>query len=93
MAIEHVAGKKKGQIMLYALSTCVWCRKTRSLLDSLGVEYNYEYVDLLEDDDKKKTLDVIRKWNPACNFPTIVIDNKKCIAGFREDEIRQALKT
>jgi glutaredoxin len=93
MAIEHVAGKKKGQIMLYALSTCVWCKKTRSLLDSLGVEYNYEYVDLLKDDDKKKALDVIRRWNPACNFPTIVIDNKKCIAGFREDEIRQALKT
>ena len=93
MTIEHVAGKKKAQIMLYALSTCVWCKKTRALLDSLGMEYDYEYVDLLEDDDKKKTLDVIRKWNPACNFPTIVIDNKKCIAGFREDEILQALKT
>lgn len=93
MTIEHVAGKKKGQIMLYALSTCGWCKKTRALLDSLGIEYDYEYVDLLKEDEKKKALDVIAKWNPACNFPTIVIDNKKCIVGFQEAEIREALKT
>ena len=93
MAIEHAAGKKKGQVTLYALSTCVWCKKTRALLDSLGIEYNYEYVDLLNDNDRKKTLDILRKWNPASTYPTIVIDNKKCIIGFREDELREALKT
>jgi glutaredoxin-like protein NrdH len=34
----------------------------------------------------------VRKWNPACSFPTIVIDDKKCIVGFKEDEIREAVQ-
>jgi len=29
MAMTHVDGKNKGKIMLYALSTCVWCKKTK----------------------------------------------------------------
>ena len=44
MKIEHVKGENKGKIMLYALSTCVWCKKTRELLDDLGVEYYFIYV-------------------------------------------------
>ena len=78
--------------MLYALSTCVWCKKTRAFLDSLGVEYSYEYLDLLPDKEQKEVLEVIKKWNPACNFPTLVINNPKCIIGFQEDKIREALK-
>jgi arsenate reductase-like glutaredoxin family protein len=31
-------------------------------------------------------------WNPAASFPTIVIDNQRSIVGFKEDEIREALK-
>lgn len=92
MAIEHVSGRKTGPIMLYALSTCVWCKKTKAILDSLGVEYSYTYVDLLPDKEKREALDTIKKWNPACNFPTVVINDQKCIIGFREDEIREALR-
>ncbi|MDD5127366.1 MAG: glutaredoxin family protein [Dehalococcoidales bacterium] len=92
MTVEHVKGKNKGQIMLYALSTCVWCKKTKELLESLGVEYDYEYVDLLKDSDKNKAVEIIRKWNPSSSFPTLILNNNKCIVGFREEEIREALK-
>jgi len=93
MAITKVPGKKKaGSVMLYALSTCVWCKKTRALLDSLGVEYSYEYLDLLPDKEQKEVLEVVKKWNPARNFPTLVINNQKCIIGFQKDKIREALK-
>ena len=91
--IEKVKGEKKGKIMLYALSTCGWCRKTKQLLDSLGVEYSYVYVDYLEGDDSENTMDEIKKWNPKCSFPTLVINDKKCIIGFNEDEILEALDT
>ncbi len=70
MAIEHVAGEKKGQIMLYALSTCVWCKKTKRLLDELGVAYDYEYVDLLQGSERTKVMNTVRRWNKAGSFPT-----------------------
>jgi len=77
--------------MLYALSTCVWCKKTKELLNDLGVEYSYSYVDLMKDEEKKAAVDIIKKWNPACSFPTMVIDGKRVIVGFKEPEIRKAL--
>lgn len=92
MAVEYVSGKNAGQVMLYALSTCGWCRKTRNLLENLGVAYDYTYVDLLPADEREKTMKVVEKWNPACSFPTLVINNNKCIVGFQEDAIREALE-
>ena len=92
MTVEHVPGRKVGRIMLYALSTCGWCRKTRQLLEEMGVEYDYEYVDHLAGPQKDRAMDVVRRWNPGCTFPTLVINDEKCIVGFKEDEIRQALK-
>jgi len=91
MALQHVPGKDKGKIKFYGLSTCVWCKKTKALLDELGVAYDFEYVDLLSGDERTKTINEVKKWNPACSFPTLVI-NDKCIVGFKEDEIREALK-
>jgi glutaredoxin len=88
---EHVDGEDKWKILLYALSTCGWCRKTKQFLDDLGVAYDYIYVDLLEGDDQDKTMDDLKKWNPRCSFPTIVINDEKIISGFKEDEIREAL--
>lgn len=89
--IEHVKGKDKGKIMLYALSTCGWCRKTKELLNDLGVDYFYIYVDYLEGEDSSNTMKEIRKWNPRCSFPTVIINNKTCIVGFKEDKIKEAL--
>lgn len=91
MSLTHVEGRNAGQITLYALSTCVWCRKTRNLLDELGVAFDYEYVDLLEGIARSEAIEVVTKWNPACSFPTLIIGDK-CIIGFREEDIREALK-
>ena len=91
MTVEHVTGKKAGDIMLYALSTCGWCRKTRELLQELGVEYSYEYVDNLEGDERQKVMKTVEKWNPSCSFPTLVLNNKKCIVGYNPDAIKQEL--
>jgi glutaredoxin len=92
MKIEHVDGRKAGKVMLYALSTCIWCRKTKQLLSDMGVEYDYVFVDLLTGADKDEAVKTVTKWNPDCSFPTMVVNDKKCIVGFKEPEIREALK-
>ena len=89
MALHHVAGENKGHIVLYALSTCPWCRKTKKLLEDLGVEYYFGDVDLMNDAEKNEALRVIRKWNPGASFPTMVIDDDQCIIGFQENKIRE----
>ena len=91
MNFEHVDGKDKGKVTLYALSTCGWCKKTKELLLGLGVGFNYIYVDLLKGDDRSKMIDEVIHYNPSCSFPTLVIGDK-CIVGFHEKEIREALE-
>ena len=90
MKIEHVEGDNKGKIMLYALSTCSWCRKVKELLTELGVSFDYVFVDYVEGDEKDDTMEEVKKWNPRCSFPTLVINDEKCIVGYKEDQIKEA---
>lgn len=89
--MEHVKGDNRGSVVLYALSTCGWCKKTRGLLDKMGIEYDYVYVDQLKGAEKEKIMDDVERWNPKCSFPTVVVNNEKCIVGFDEKKIRKAI--
>lgn len=79
-------------VKLYALSTCGWCKKTKELLDTNGVEYDLVYVDLLEGDEKEAVLDEVRKYNPRTSFPTVVVDDSRSVTGFKEDQLRELLE-
>jgi glutaredoxin len=87
----HVDGKNKGKIMLYALSTCVHCKKTKEFLNELGVAYDYLFVDHLSRAEMDEIIKQIEKFNPRCSFPTLVINDSITIVGSRMDEIREAL--
>ncbi len=91
MKLNHIEGKNKGRIVLYALSTCGWCKKTKLLLKELGVAYDYIDVDLLTGEEREEVLAEIKKWNPQLSFPTVVIRDKECIVGFEETKIKKAL--
>jgi glutaredoxin-like protein NrdH len=86
-----VAGdSQRGEVTLYALSTCPWCKRTKRLLADNGVAFKYVDVDLLEGDEAERVVAEIGRLNPNRSFPTIIIDGK-VIAGFQEERIREAL--
>ena len=89
--IIHVEGENKGHIMLYALSTCGWCKKAKQFLSKMGVEYYYIDVDQLMGTDREDMVAEVKNWNPACSFPTLVINKEKCIVGSNEEKIREAI--
>jgi glutaredoxin-like protein NrdH len=93
MAVEHVSGRKVGDLMLYALSTCQWCNKTKELLRELGVDFHFVYVDLLEGEEQDTALTELERWNPRGSFPTLVIGNARCIIGYQEGQIREEFGT
>jgi glutaredoxin-like protein NrdH len=85
---QVVEGSRKGKIVLYTLSTCMWCRMAKELLRDLGVEYAYVDVDLLDAAEKEVARQEIRRWNPQGSYPTIVINDVESIAGYDESRIR-----
>lgn len=90
MSVQHVEGREAGKVMLYALSTCVWCKKTRALLDDLGIAYDYQYIDLLQGSARTRAINAVRQSNPRSSFPTLLVDGR-VIIGFQENDIREAL--
>ena len=81
---------EKCDVKLYALSTCIQCRNTKEYLDGCGVGYECVDVDKLEGEERKAMIEEVKKVNPSCSFPTLIIGDK-IIVGFRKDEIREAL--
>ena len=77
-------------VKLFALSTCSHCRNTRKLLDANGVVYDVVEVDLCPMDQREEVVNEVKKYNPACSFPTLIIGDK-VIVGYRENEIKEAL--
>jgi glutaredoxin len=77
-------------VKLYSLSTCSHCKSTKRLLDECTVAYDFVDVDLLEGDERRAIIEDVKKFNPKCSFPTIII-GQKVIVGYKEQEIKEAL--
>lgn len=93
MQTIKVQGKNnKHQIVLYALSTCGWCRKEKQLLRDNNIEFEYVDIDLCSDEDYDKIRDDILNRGGRFSFPTIIVDDKILITGFKEDQIRETLE-
>jgi glutaredoxin len=78
------------QVKIYSLSTCSHCKATKRLLDECTIAYDFVDVDLTKGDERKAILEDVKKFNPKCSFPTIII-GEKVIVGYKEDEIKEAL--
>ena len=88
-----VSGKNnKHKVLVYALSTCAWCKMTKKFLSDSGVEYEFVDVDLASTQDHEKIRDDIVKKGAEPSYPTIIVDNKTVITGFRKDLLQKALE-
>jgi glutaredoxin len=45
---------------------------------------------MLEGEERTAIIEDVKKLNPNCSFPTIIIGDK-VIVGYKEDEIKEAL--
>ncbi|OGS45294.1 MAG: NrdH-redoxin [Elusimicrobia bacterium RIFOXYD2_FULL_34_15] len=91
MKIKHIEGEKNGNIMMYTLSTCVWCKKIKKYLKDLGVEYHYIDVDLLEGAEKEEVMQQMKEYTSEVSYPMLVINEKEYIIGYKPDEIKEKL--
>ena len=77
-------------VKIFSLSTCSHCKATKRFLGECTIKYEFIDVDQLQGDERKAIIEDVKKFNPRCSFPTIIIGDK-VIVGFKEKEIREAL--
>ena len=93
MQFSKVSGQKRQhKVVLYALSTCVWCKMTKQFLKDNGIEYDYIDVDLCQEEDKQKIREHIQSKGGPLSYPTTIVDDNVVITGFRKDLLKEVLE-
>ncbi|HME54488.1 MAG TPA: glutaredoxin family protein [Candidatus Lokiarchaeia archaeon] len=86
-------GENNGhQVMIFALSTCGFCKACLRFLRENSVAFKYVYYDLLDPDTKdgvKKEL--TEKYKERIMFPFVIIDEENIVVGFKDDELKKKL--
>jgi glutaredoxin-like protein NrdH len=86
----EIDGRDIGDIKIYALSTCGWCKKTKKFFEDNHIKYAYVDVDWLSPEETDPVRKEQLKYNPAGSFPTIVVDGA-CIVGYDEEKLNRLL--
>jgi glutaredoxin len=93
MDVKKVSGKNnKNKVFVYALSSCAWCKMTKQFFKDNSIEFEYVDVDLCDDKDKGKIKEHILSLGGNLSYPTIIINDKTLITGFRKDKIKEVLE-
>ncbi len=77
-------------IVLFSLSTCGFCLNIKKMLDDLQVDFTLLQVDEMENDQKKQAMQLLRKKNPKCSFPTVLVD-EEVVVGYKVQEIKEKI--
>lgn len=77
-------------VKMYTLSTCHHCKAAKKFLSGCGIAFEFTDVDLLTGAEREAILAEVRRYNPECSFPTIIVGDQ-VIVGNDESKIRKAL--
>ncbi|MCW4007999.1 MAG: glutaredoxin family protein [Candidatus Bathyarchaeota archaeon] len=92
MPFSKVSGTNNAhKVVVYALSTCVWCKMTKQFLKDSNVEFEYIDVDLCEESEKARIREELQNKSGGLSYPTTIVDDKIVIVGFRKDKLKEAL--
>jgi glutaredoxin-like protein NrdH len=93
METTKVRGKNnKHKVLLYAISTCVWCRRAKKFLTENNIEYEYVDVDLCSKEDREKIRETIMSRGGRLSYPTVIVDDRILVMGFDEGRLREVLE-
>lgn len=77
-------------VMLYALTTCPYCRMTRKYLEDNDVEFDVLDVDRLEGEERAEAIAKVKEISGGSSFPVVVIGDE-IIVGFNKKRIKELL--
>lgn len=74
--------------VVYGLTNCSYCKASKKYLAKYGIEYEEVFVDALEGDARKETVDYIKELTGGTMFPVIVSDDDYAV-GFDKKKLSQ----
>ena len=77
-------------VMVYALSTCPYCKMTKKFLTEHDVAYDSVDVDQLEGEERESTIAKVRELSGGTSFPVLDVDGQ-VVVGFDKSRMSKLL--
>lgn len=80
------------KILIFTLSTCMWCKKCKTFLNDRNIKYRYIDVDKIDLKDKSTILEYLRsKYESRISYPFLVCESGHVI-GYNPNQYEELLK-
>lgn len=89
---EEIQKALTDDIILFGLSTCMWCKKTIRFLGEKNVSYSKIFVDLLSLPQKNRVREEVKKYNKRLSYPTVKV-KEKVVIGYDKEKLEEALES
>ncbi|MFW9876009.1 MAG: glutaredoxin family protein [Candidatus Thorarchaeota archaeon] len=79
-------------ILIYTLSTCMWCKKCKTFLNDRNMKYKYIDVDKIEPQDKSKIIKYLKStYQDRISYPFLVCE-KGHVVGYNPNKYVELLE-
>ena len=93
LAVQVKGANDKREIIIFTLSTCMWCKKCKRWLDERNVKYRYVDVDQIPYSQKSEILDYLREnYTARISYPFMICDKKDIVVGYDPGKYEELMK-
>ncbi|MEM0215452.1 MAG: glutaredoxin family protein [Archaeoglobaceae archaeon] len=79
------------EITMYGLTTCPHCKRTLEYLKTAKADVEVVWVDKLDEEERKKTVEKIYSISKSYSVP-LVVKGDKWVLGFNREKLDELIK-
>ena len=92
LAVEVKGSNDIRDILIFTLSTCMWCKKCKRWLAERDIRFRYVDVDKIQFSQKSQILDYLREKYPSrVSYPFMICDEDH-VVGYDPDRYEELMK-
>ena len=93
VAYTEISGTRQDhEVLVYALSTCAFCKRAIDYLESQDVSFKYVHLDKIDIELKRAVKrELAQRFDNIVVFPILVVDDQRAYSGFTENIWARAL--
>ena len=80
------------KVVVYGLSTCPWCRKTKQYFTDMQIEFEYVNYDLANEEEQSKIMQDMKKLGGGNAFPFVKI-GEEVVIGYNPEKFSTLLES
>ena len=93
LAIPIDGVKDQREIIIFTLSTCMWCKKCKRWLNERNIKYRYIDMDKIQYSQKSEILNYLQKnYQQRISYPYMVCDKNDVVVGYNPGKYEELMK-